>query len=202
MRTLRPSSEEEMVALFLRGELGSDRFGPPLRDALAAEDVPETVVTAPILEDAGENAARLRLLDATREYGRRTGLFEGFPHDVRWDWVALTREELLAVRYIDWSYWLELSGQTRLPTEAAARITAGLKPFGVPNDGVLTLADELAQGARFPPLIVVSERETGGDVVAEGHVRLTAMALAAESLPDEIETLRGVSPAMAGWSNY
>ena len=112
------------------------------------------------------------------------------------------RGEMLSVRYIDWSYWLELSGQTRLPTEAAARIRAGRQAFGVPNDGALALANDLAHGLRWPPLIVVSAHPEGGDVVLEGHVRLTAMALAAEALPNEIETLRGVSPGMTRWSNY
>jgi hypothetical protein len=191
-----------MVALFLRGELASERFGGPVREALAAEDVPAALVTAPDLEDAKENAIRLRLLDATRAYARREGLFDGFPNGVRWDWVAFTRDELLAVRYIDWSYGLELSGQTRLPTAAAAQIRAGREAFGVSNDGFLALASELACGARWPPLIVASTSSVGDDVLVEGHVRLTAMALAPEALPNEIETLRGVSPAMASWSNY
>ena len=191
-----------MVALFLRGELASERFGGPVREALAAEGVSTTLVTKPNLEDAVHNAVRLRLLDATREYTRREGLFGGFPDDVRWAWVSYTRDELLAVRYIDWSYWLELSGQTRLPTKAAARIRAGREAFGVSNEGFLALASELARRARWPPLIVASTSSVGDDVLVEGHARLTAMALAAEALPDEIEALRGVSPEMTSWSNY
>jgi hypothetical protein len=34
MRVVAPSSEEEMIAVFLRGELRSDRFAPGIRDAL------------------------------------------------------------------------------------------------------------------------------------------------------------------------
>jgi hypothetical protein len=51
-----------------------------------------------------------------------------------------------------------------------------------------------------PPLIVVSAQPEGGDVLLEGHV--TAMALAAESLQDETEVMRGVSSGMERWSNH
>jgi hypothetical protein len=48
---------------------------------------------------------------------------------------------------------------------------------------------------------MVSSKPEGENVVLEGHARLTAMALAPEALPPEIEVLRGVSPSMTWW-NY
>jgi hypothetical protein len=39
-------------------------------------------------------------------------------------------------------------------------------------------------------------------VLVEGHARLTAYALFPERLPDELEILLGVSPAMAGWCQF
>ena len=77
MRRLRPSSEAEMVALFLRAELPAARFRDKLR--------PERLITAPNLDDPAENQAREQLLTQHREYGTRTGLFDGFPRDVCWD---------------------------------------------------------------------------------------------------------------------
>ena len=44
-----------------------------------------------------------------------------FPHDVRWEWMAITPAELATVRYIDYDYWVELSGGTRLAAGAAPR---------------------------------------------------------------------------------
>jgi hypothetical protein len=38
--------------------------------------------------------------------------------------VALTPAELADVRYIDWDYWLEVSGGTRRPRDAIARMRA------------------------------------------------------------------------------
>jgi hypothetical protein len=71
-----------------------------------------------------------------------------------------------------------------------------------PVPGFLELAGQLRAGATLLPLIVVSAAEAGGDVVLEGHVRLTAFALAPEVLPAEVEVLRGVSPDIARWWAY
>jgi hypothetical protein len=202
MRLIRPSSENEMVAVFLSGELDSDHFGPSIRQALRHIGSSAPVVTSPDLANPVENALRRRVLDEHRGYLRREGLFAGFPGDVRWDRVALTPDEIAAVRYIDWSYWLELSGGTRRPSDAAARIRAGVTAYGVPNDGFLELAEELRRGVPWSPLIVVSARPEGEDIVLEGHARLTAMALPRSALPAEIEVLRGVSCSMALWYEY
>ena len=196
MRWLRPSSEAEMVALFLRTELPAARFRDTLRALLESDGLPESVITTPDLGDDAENQARLRLLTEHREYGTRTGLFEGFPDDVSWQWMAITSAELVTVRYLDYDYWVELSGGTRLAVDAAPRIRAGVAPFGVPSDWALGMAREVARGARFPPLILVTTG-TGGDLmVLEGHARLTAYMLAREQLPPELEVLAGSSPAM------
>jgi hypothetical protein len=94
MRRLGPSGEAEMVALFLRTELSSDRFGADIRVLLERDGVPEHVVSAPDLGDAAENQVRLRILTEQRGYGNRTDYFEGFPDDVRWQWMAITPAEL------------------------------------------------------------------------------------------------------------
>jgi hypothetical protein len=200
MRRLRPGSEAEMVALFLRAELPSARWQDDLRALLEHAGLPDSVVTAPDLGDDTGNQARLRLLTAHRGYSTRTEIFEGFPDDVRWQWMAITPAELAGVRYIDYDYWVELSGGTRLAVDAAARIRAGVAPFGVPNNRVLGMAQALTDGARFPPLILVTTG-LGGDglVVLEGHARLTAFMLAHDQLPPELEVLVGSSPTMTRW---
>jgi hypothetical protein len=200
MRRLRPGSEAEMVALFLRTELPSDRWQDDLRALLDTAGLPDRVITAPDLGDDAENQARLRLLTGHRGYGTRTEIFEGFPDDVCWQWMAITPAELSEVRYIDYDYWVELSGGTRLARDAAARIRAGVTPFGVPNNRVLAMAQAVADGARFPPLILTTTGLDGdGLVLLEGHVRLTACMLARDRLPPDLEVLVGSSPAMTRW---
>ena len=199
MRRLRSSSEAEMVALFVRTEMSSDRFGAEIRALLERDRVPEHVVTGPDLGDDAENQVRLRLLTEQRGYSSRTDYFEGFPDDVRWQWMAITPAELAEVRYIDYSYWNELSGGSRLAVDAVPRIRAGVAPFGVPSDRLLGLAREVAAGARFPPLILVTTGPRGPLVVLEGHVRLSAFMLARDHLPQELEVLVGSSATMTRW---
>ncbi|MFI6475659.1 hypothetical protein ACIBL5_36095 [Streptomyces sp. NPDC050516] len=201
MRRLRPSSEAEMIALFLRTELASARFQDGLQALLARAGQPERVVTDPNLDDRDENHARRQLLTWHREYGTRSGLFNGFPDDVRWEWAAITPAELATVRYIDYSYWVELSGGTRLATDAAPRIRAGAAPFGVRSDWLPAMAAAVADAARFPPLILVTaEPRSDADlVVLEGHARLTAFMLRSDRLPPELEVLVGSSPTMSRW---
>jgi hypothetical protein len=148
MRVIGPSSEVEMIAVFLRGELDSDRFGGAIRGALARAGTQDDVVTMPDLGDEAENAVRRLLLTETRAYGTRDGVFSGFPDDVRWQRVVLAREELVAVRYIDWDYWLELSGGSRSPVDAARRIRDGFAPYGISTDGFLVAAERV--GERWP----------------------------------------------------
>jgi hypothetical protein len=199
MRNLRASSEAEMIALFLRTELRSDRWRDGLRTLLERAGLPERVVADPDLGDEAENQARLRLLTEHREYGTRADYFDGFPDEISWQWMAITQAELAEVRYIVYDYWDELSGGTRLASDAAARIRAGVTPFGVPNEGVLAMARAVADGAKFPPLILVTAGLGGDLVVLEGHVRLTAYMLVRDHLPPELEVLVGSSPLMTRW---
>jgi hypothetical protein len=189
-----------MVSLFLRTELPAARFRDSLRALLDQTGLPERLITDPNLDDPAENAAREQLLTQHREYGTRAGLFEGFPHDVRWEWMAITPAELATVRYVDYDYWVELPGGSRLAADAAPRIRAGVAPFGVSSEWALGMAQAFADEARFPPLILVTADPAGGLVVLEGHVRLTAYMLRQDRLPPELEVLVGSSPNMAGWA--
>ena len=153
------------------------RFRGSLQRLLDQAGLAERLVTAPNLDDPAENQAREQLLAQHRGYGTRTGLVNGFPHDVCWQWMAITPAELAMVRYAGYDYWAGLSGGTRLAADAAPRIRAGVAPFGVSSDWALGMAQAVADRARFPPLILVTAGPSGGLVVLEGHVRLTAYLL-------------------------
>ena len=183
-----------MVATFLRGELDSERFGPGVRAA-----IDERLLLEPDLEDEAENAQRRGTLEALRAYESRQGLFHGFPADMRWERAALTPDEVLGLRYIQYSFWNELSGGSRLPADAAARIRDGIVVFGrLPTDGFITASENLSV-EDMPELIVVGGLGEGL-VLLEGHVRLTALALRPELLPPELEVLLGRSPQISEWA--
>lgn len=197
VHTLRTSTENEMIACFLSGELPSRRFGQRLRSCLAAAGHSEHLLTHPNLTDAAANRARRALLAATRGYGENRDLFEHFPAHVTWIRALLTADEAAEVRYIEYSYWNELSGGSRRPTDAAARIKAGFRAFDVPNEPLLDASRALIRGESFPPLVLVGER-TDNLVCLEGHFRLTAHALA--GFPTDIECLIGTAPTMGRWA--
>ncbi|MGH2882250.1 MAG: hypothetical protein ACRDPA_06035 [Solirubrobacteraceae bacterium] len=197
MHILGESSEEEMIAIFLQGELFSPRFGPVVRDALLAHGQHEELLRDPDLTDEKANRLRRCVLAATRGYGEARELFEHFADDVGWVWARLTAAELGKVRYIEYSYWNELSGGSRLPRDAARRIHAGVRPWGVSNGRFLQAARALQRGERFPALILAG-RCYDDLVCLEGHLRLTGHALA--GFPVELECLVGVSPALQRWA--
>ncbi len=202
MRLLSAISEDEMIAHFLGTEINSNRFGKQILALLDRDGRDRTVVDAPDLNSWQENAYRLGLLGDFRGYRRNMGLFNGFPNEVAWHWAALTPDELLQVRYIDYSYWNELSRGTRLPTVAAQTIRAGTVIYGQSTQGYLTLAEELCRGGQFPALILTGVSPVEPLVVMEGHVRLTTYALVPECLPETMEAIVGFSPDFPQWGAY
>lgn len=130
VRLLRRAGGAEVVATFLRGEIDSIRFGAEMRDALRRDGHPASIVRQPNLGDRTEIVYRERLLGELRGWKRHQGMFEGFPARMNWRREALTPSEALGIRYINWSYWSQLSGKSRLATEAARRIRSGLAPEG------------------------------------------------------------------------
>jgi hypothetical protein len=190
VRLLHPISEDEMIAVFLRGELESERFREKLGGLLARDG---------LKLDAADDAYRRRLLDEHRAYERREGLFLGFPRQVDWFRTALTRNEVLDISFIDWSWWLELSGGTRRPREAARRIRAG-ELTGMTADVTADEHEPYLDSAS--ELIAATTPSYERLVLVEGHVRLTAYALFPSRVPDELEILLGASEEMANWCQF
>jgi len=195
--TARPTSEEDMVACFLAGELSSARFSGGIRAALAAMSVSETLLTQPDLTDPMANETRRAILASTRGYGENRLLFECFPQHVEWSRAWLPSRDLAAVRYIDYSYWNDLSGGTRLPADAARRILRGEQAFNMSNAAFFVAAEAVQRGDTFPPLIFVGV-QFDRLVCLEGNLRLTAHALA--GFPRGSDCLVGISADMQGWA--
>jgi hypothetical protein len=162
MRAIRPVSETQVLECFWRGEsVKSSRW--------SAAEVEER----------------------RRTWHQRVGLFAGFPDDVAWELVALSRDELLAVLYINWHWWLKVSNGTRLATVAA--------DVQGRDEGDRAVA---AAAARNAELIAVTDPERSKLVLLEGHVRLTAYGAFPELLPPELNVYLGVSPRIEEWSQW
>src|SRR5438874_2213987 len=93
MRKIRDSSEDEMIAVYLQTEANSTRFRADIVAYMQQERIDPRMLHVPDWRNAQENALRRAILGVHRGYGRNQGYFKGFPADVRWERVALTRDE-------------------------------------------------------------------------------------------------------------
>ena len=188
--------EEEMVVTFLRMELASPRFEQTILAILQRDGRNRSMIDQPDLTNAVDNRYRAQILGEHRGYGRDEDVFTSVPPDVRWYRAQATKADLAQVRYIDYDYWTELSGGSRLAVDAAERIRQGIEVFSVGNGGFWYLAAALRAGSSFPELILVGADERGPLILLEGHVRLTAYFLAPECIPPLLPVIVGFAPGL------
>lgn len=168
-----------MLLAFLRGELTSDRFSADLYAALEACHVEPSLITDGDLMNPQENVLRREVMGVFRGYGRDAELFQHYPTHVAWHYAETEANDMAHIRYIDYSYWNELSRGTSLPRDAARTVREGIRVFDLPNDRFLAGEQYLRAGGCFPPIILLTSG--GGQyVIVEGHLRMTAYALAPE----------------------
>ena len=199
MRHIEALSEHEMVAAFLKAEIASERFGSDILALLRRDGQNRSIIDEPDIRNERENAYRTKLLGDFRGYRQDRELFRAFPEDVCWHRYSLSGVELARVKYIDYSYWNELSGGSRLAVDASRNIRDGAVVFGQSTKGFLDVARALEGGAKFPELILVGTAPEAELVVLEGHVRLTAYLLVPWCIPDELTAIIGFSPAIVEW---
>lgn len=195
MRVQGPLSADVMVAAFLQAEVSSPRFGVPISRLLARDGRGRRVLEAPDLTGADENAYRARLLGEWRGYGRNADVFTDLPGDTHWSHAVLDHADLERVKYINDDYWIGFSGGSRLVKDAVARIHNGEIN---PGEAACyrAFAEALAQGARFPELILLHNPSTDELVVMEGHIRITSYLLWLGSRPTQLPVILGASDRM------
>ena len=84
MKTVRASSSDEVVLVWLQAELKSKRFQNDLRKSLDKHDLDAQVITEPDLSNRPENDSRLMILKDYRDW------FEDDVDAYRWEFVELT----------------------------------------------------------------------------------------------------------------
>lgn len=194
MRILRDASEEEMVLAFLREELDSRRFREPILQALKDAGASEELILEGDITSERQNVLRGRVLGLFRGYPDRE-IFEHYPPNVAWKYGAFEAADLNKLRYVDYSYWNELSKGTSCPVQAAETLRKGEEIYGISNQYFLEGKKMLEQGMTFPPLIVL----TCGNqkyLILEGHCRATAYALLPQAF-EGAETYVGFCSAEA-----
>jgi hypothetical protein len=194
MHLLEAITEDDMVAVFLKTEINSVRYSSDILALLRRDGMSRRIIDTPDTRNQEENTYRIRLLGDFRGYKQGRDLFLSFPDVVSWYRAILSCEELARVRYVDYSYWNELSGGSRLPADAATNIHAGKVVFGQSTQGFLNLARNLEQGAKFPEMILTGVSPKSDLVMLEGHVRITTYFLAPHCIPEEMQVIVGFSP--------
>jgi hypothetical protein len=183
VRLLERVDESYVVAAFLGGEIDSPRFRDALLAALAESGVGEDIVRSPDLADEQANALRHLVFERFR------GAYVGrWFHELDWSRAELESDEVLAIRYIAWDYWLEITGGTRMPADGASYFRRRGED------------DRYLEGGR--PLIVVRASASSHLVVVEGHGRLTALAMHPATIPAPLEVLLGEGEAVRSWGCY
>ncbi len=202
MEYIGESSENEMISLFLQTEVKSARYSDTIFRIMSDFEVHESIVLDPDISSDEENIMRKNILSRFRGYGEDREIFDGFPKDVHWTWVYLTTSDLEKVKYINYSYWIELSGGSRSVKDAVCNIRNGVEIFGVKNDGFLAGARYISEGNSFPPMILVSDHEN--IIVLEGHFRLTVYMLEPDFIPDRLKVMMGytVKEELNKWCLY
>lgn len=176
MNIIKKSNSDEVVLEWLKAELNSERFSPALKNALQFANKNESIITTANLTDDTENRDRLSILKLYRDWIDVD--FETF----KWEWVELNQADVDRLKYIDYSYWNELSDNTRLVQRAVANIVKSKIVFGVPHDRFHSVAEAVKDGMTLPPIIIVRNAEDDSLKILEGHLRATGYALASQKI--------------------
>lgn len=179
MNILRASSEAEMISEFLKAEFCSERFSEQIKEVMEELLVDDKIILSADLNNTDENDARKKLLGEFRGYGLNRELFERFPAEITWSLCNFANGDLSKIRYIDYSYWNELSQGTKSPLTAAQTILNGTEIYEQNNAGFIKAAEFIKSGGKFfRPILLTSDFEHF--VIVEGHLRITAFALVPE----------------------
>jgi len=176
MRKIKDSNENEMIYEFLKMEFFSNRYKEQIETVLEEMNLSRDVIISGDLASEYENKLRTKILARFRGYPDKE-LFENFPTHIEWAWTEFEHDDLSKIKYINYSYWNELSNYTGSPLEAAKTILAGITIYDVPNDTALKGAQLLKEGHKFPPLIFLTDENKQRYIILEGHGRMTAYGL-------------------------
>lgn len=185
-----------MVAAFLRAEFCSPRFGDDVQRTMRSLNVQEAVITHPDITDTQQSELRAQVLGAYRGYQRNREMFDGIPSNLTWYDAEITRQELGNLRYVDYSYWNELTDHTRLVRDGVQNIQRGKMVFDVAHDRFWAVTEQILNGEHdFEPIILWGQDGDSPLEILEGHLRATAFGLAGDKAPAAIRVMAGLVSA-------
>jgi len=166
-------SVDKVIAAWLMAEFHSSRFSPRIKKLLEELSKDADFLLEPDLVDPTENALRKKLLFAYRPYLEKDVFLEKTTwFEEQWG----ISDALSRLKYMDYSYWNKISQMTSKPREAVNTIKENVEIYGVSNEPFRQAAKACLEGTDFPPLIAMLKENVW--TLLEGHLRLTALALA------------------------
>lgn len=187
MKFLSKSSENEMILEYLKAECVSERFSTQVKEQMEKIGFDESLIFSADLQNEVDNVKRKKLIAEFRGYGVGRKMFENFPTEIEWNLCCFSSPDLKRIRYIDYSYWNELSMGTHNPLVAAETIKSGKMIYGLSNDDFLHAAEYIRNGGKFPKLFFLTS-DFEKFVIVEGHLRMTAYAL----VPEYFENVKAI----------
>lgn len=176
MNIIQKSSPEEATLEWLKAELNSDRFRRDLNTALTKMNADEKIITDADLSSQDENETRWKILKSYRDW-----LDKNF-EDYEWELVELDQADVSELHYIDYSYWNELSDNTRKVGVAAKNVMNDKVVFDVSNEKFFSVVKNLEDGLDFGPIIVVLNSDKEDSEILEGHLRATGYVMAQQPI--------------------
>lgn len=175
-----------MIAIFLRGEIDSHRYGDVVKSWLSHFNLAEEIIRDPDITDATQNASRAAVLRGYRGWPNEK-LFLAWPRDVDWSFVIFDRSDLTHIHYGNAFHdgvpvWWDFTGGTLLVMDGARRITDGDTsiPDDLPVADMIAVADQMRTGATYERIIAMATPDDPRVVMVEGWARMTAFAMVEE----------------------
>lgn len=187
LRLIRPVSEEEVIAEFLKSDFNNSAFDEYQHSL-------RSLVRTPNLEDAGENAKRRALL-----FIRHSPLWRELPEETEWFEVEVRPENLSQIRVFPRALWRKLARGNFTVTAIVER----LRTFRGRNAGEKTFLSKVADmGGSFRhdtdpgAVLLIGLDESRPVTILDGNHRLVATILASPQTLPRLRFFCGLSPRM------
>ncbi|MBS1852884.1 MAG: oligosaccharide flippase family protein [Acidobacteria bacterium] len=184
IRRLRPVSEEEVIAEFLKNEFHHAEFD-------AYRQRIESLVSHPDLHDPEENALRRALL-----FIRRGAMWRELPNDTRWYEVEITPLDLSRVRVFPRAQWRKISQGSFFLNDIVKKIRAELPRQ--PEDEFFEKLQRLSRETNLNrSILFIGTSDSSLLTILDGNHRIASALLASPGGPlTGFRFLCGFSPRM------
>ena len=187
MRRIRPATEAEVIAEFLKGEYHQKEYH-------VDRQLHENMVMSPNLADQEENSIRRELL-----YRRHRITWKELPPDVRWFQIELEADDLDRVRVFPRGHWRNMAaGKSFAISDIVTSVRH--KTFTGETADDVTAIHAIAYRLRQQPdnssVLLIGVDDAHPLTILEGNHRMIAAALGSKESVKSFTTYAGFSASM------